>query len=67
MIAEEEERLEEVLELHLKRDEAAGSAPLLFDDSESGERMRRYQPSGNRISDARTPDVLQGAHARPTR
>ena len=48
IIAEEEERLEEVLKLHLERDEAAGSAPLLFDDSELGERMRRYQLSGNR-------------------
>ena len=37
-----------MLERHLERDEAAGSAPLLFDDSESGERMRRYQLSGNR-------------------
>ena len=48
VIAEEEERLEEVLEMHLERDEAAGSEPVLFDDSESGERLRRYQLSGNR-------------------
>ena len=48
IIAEEEERLEEVLELHLERDEAVGLEPLLFDDSESGERLRRYQLACNR-------------------
>ena len=48
IIAEEEERLEEVLELHLERDEAGGLEPLLFDDSESGERLRRYQLACNR-------------------
>ena len=48
IIADEEERLEEVLELHLERDEAAGLEPLLFDDSESGERLRRYQLACNR-------------------
>ena len=48
IIAAEEERLEEVLELHLERDEAAGLEPLLFDDSESGERLRRYQLACNR-------------------
>ena len=48
IIAEEEERLEEVLELHLERDEAGGLEPLLFDDSDSGERLRRYQLACNR-------------------
>ena len=48
IIAAEEERLEEVLELHLERDEAGGLEPLLFDDSESGERLRRYQLACNR-------------------
>ena len=48
IVAEEEERLEEVLELHLERDEAVGLEPLLFDDSESGERLRRYQLACNR-------------------
>ncbi len=48
IVAEEEERLEEVLELHLERDEAAGLEPLLFDDSDSGERLRRYQLACNR-------------------
>ncbi len=48
IVAEEEERLEEVLELHLERDEAGGLEPLLFDDSESGERLRRYQLACNR-------------------
>ena len=37
-----------MLELHLERDEAAGLEPLLFDDSESGERLRRYQLACNR-------------------
>ncbi len=48
IIAAEEERLEEVLELHLERDETAGLEPLLFDDSDSGERLRRYQLACNR-------------------
>ncbi len=48
IVAEEEERLEEVLELHLERDEAVGLEPLLFDDSDSGERLRRYQLACNR-------------------
>ena len=48
IIAAEEERLEEVLELHLERDEAGGLEPLLFDDSDSGERLRRYQLACNR-------------------
>ncbi len=48
IVAEEEERLEEVLELHLERDEAGGLEPLLFDDSDSGERLRRYQLACNR-------------------
>ena len=48
IVAAEEERLEEVLELHLERDEAGGLEPLLFDDSESGERLRRYQLACNR-------------------
>ena len=48
IVADEEERLEEVLELHLERDEAGGLEPLLFDDSESGERLRRYQLACNR-------------------
>ena len=37
-----------MLELHLERDEAGGLEPLLFDDSESGERLRRYQLACNR-------------------
>ena len=48
IVAAEEERLEEVLELHLERDEAGELEPLLFDDSDSGERLRRYQLACNR-------------------
>ena len=48
LIAGEEERLEEVLELHLERDAAVGLEPLLFDGSEEGERLRRYEATCDR-------------------
>ena len=47
IIAEEEERLEEVLEQHLERDETVDPA-LLFDGSEEGERLRRYEATCDR-------------------
>ena len=47
VIAEEEERLEEVLEQHLERDETVDPA-LLFDGSEEGERLRRYEATCDR-------------------
>ena len=47
LIAGEEERLEEVLEQHLERDEAVNPA-LLFDGSEEGERLRRYEATCDR-------------------
>ena len=47
IIAEEEERLEVVLEQHLERDETVDPA-LLFDGSEEGERLRRYEATCDR-------------------
>ena len=47
LIAEEEEHLEEVLEQHLERDETVDPA-LLFDGSEEGERLRRYEATCDR-------------------
>ncbi len=47
VIAEEEERLEEVLEQHLERGETV-DASLLFDGSEEGERLRRYEATCDR-------------------
>jgi hypothetical protein len=47
LIADEEVRLEELLTIHLEREEAAGER-LAFDDSDSGEWLRRYQLTFNR-------------------
>ena len=47
IVAEEEERLEAVLERHLERDETPDPA-LLFDGSEEGERLRRYEATCDR-------------------
>ena len=47
LIGEEEVRLEELLAIHLEREESAGER-LGFDDSETGEWLRRYQLTFNR-------------------
>ncbi len=47
VIAEEEERLEEVLEQHLEREETIDPV-LLFDSSDEGERLRRYEVTCDR-------------------
>ncbi len=47
IVAAEEERLEAVLDQHLERDETV-DASLLFDGSEEGERLRRYEATCDR-------------------
>ena len=48
LVAEQVNRLEELLARHLDRDAAAGVDRLEFDDSHAGELVRRYQLSCNR-------------------
>jgi hypothetical protein len=48
LITEQEERLEKALALHLERESAAAGDRLGFEDTEAGERLRRYQLACNR-------------------
>jgi hypothetical protein len=48
LISEQEERLEKALALHLERESAAAGDRLGFEDTEAGERLRRYQLACNR-------------------
>jgi hypothetical protein len=48
LIVEEQERLEGVLAGHLERAEAEATAEEAFDDSTSGERLRRYEAENDR-------------------
>ena len=57
----EEERLEAALAVHLEHDEAKGI--LEFDDSDVGERLRRYQASCDRTL-LRVLETLRRKHAR---
>ena len=48
LVAEQVNRLEDLLARHLDRDAAAGVDRLEFDDSREGELIRRYQLGCNR-------------------
>ncbi len=48
LVAEQVDRLEVLLAAHLRREEAATEARRGFEDSEAGEKLRRYQLANNR-------------------
>jgi hypothetical protein len=62
LITEQEERLEKALALHLERESAAAGDRLGFEDTEAGERLRRYQLACNRTL-MRILETLRKRHA----
>jgi hypothetical protein len=48
LVSEQTERLETLLAAHLERESAVGTDGLGFQDTEAGERLRRYQMACNR-------------------
>jgi hypothetical protein len=49
LIAQEEERLEAVLAVHLEREDAEAEAEQAFDDTAYAERLRRYEAFNDRL------------------
>ncbi len=61
LVTEQETRLEELLTAHRQREAAGEKARGNFEDSDLGERIRRYQATGNRTL-LRIIDMLQKRH-----
>ncbi|MHB1560790.1 MAG: hypothetical protein ACYC61_25325, partial [Isosphaeraceae bacterium] len=61
LVAEQSERLEALLEAHLQREAAAEEARLGFEDTDDGERLRRYQLAAHRTL-LRILEILRRRH-----